>query len=87
AGQTIKLLFYLFKQNDLTMLEINPMFVVKEKNELLIIDCKTIVDESALSRQKKIIELIEKQDESCSEEKNQNDSFNYVKLDGNVGCL
>jgi len=87
----IKQLFTCFKANDCTMAEINPVLIQSSLKKLYFADAKINVDESALFRQAEVSKL-HKEQKSLYEasDKNQTEpqgDFNYVKLDGNIGCL
>jgi succinyl-CoA synthetase beta subunit len=76
----------MFKQNDLSLLEVNPL-VLTEENNLLCLDGKVSVDSNALYRQK---ELEQKHDLTQEDEREidaESFELNYVALDGNVGCM
>ena len=76
----------MFKQNDLSLLEVNPLVLTKENN-LLCLDGKVSVDSNALYRQKEL----EKKHDLTQEDEREIDAesfeLNYVALDGNVGCM
>ena len=79
-------LYKLFKEADLSMLEINPL-VVTQAGELVALDCKISVDDNALSRQK---DLAQKRDASQDDPKEaaaREADLNYIALTGNIGCM
>jgi succinyl-CoA synthetase beta subunit len=71
---------------DCEMLEINPLF--KDANDNIIaVDCKMSLEENGLIRHKELIELRDKSEEDPTEVEASDNNLNYVKLDGNVGCM
>lgn len=82
----LKGLYDCFVDKDCTLVEINPLGITEDK-EVRIFDCKVKVDDNANIRQH---ELFKKEDLSQKDEKEVMASrynLNYVKLDGNIGCL
>lgn len=71
---------------DCAMLEINPLFKAAD-DQILAVDCKMGLDESALIRHKDLAELRDKSEEDPTEVEAGEYNLNYVKLDGNVGCM
>ncbi|MEN2496170.1 MAG: succinate--CoA ligase beta chain [Marteilia pararefringens] len=81
----LKKLFQAFKQSDCTLAEVNPIFLEDGSGRIIFGDSKVAVDSNAMFRQDFVQKLL---DESSTEgKKEQKESFNYVKLDGNIGCL
>ena len=79
-------LYKLFTARDLSLAEINPL-VVTDGGELIALDAKINIDESALYRQKQIEELRDPTQEDPKEHKAHQFGLNYVALDGNIGCM
>jgi succinyl-CoA synthetase beta subunit len=71
---------------DCSMLEINPLFKAAD-DKVLAVDCKMNVDDNALIRQKSIAALRDLSEEDPTEVEAGDHNLNYVKLDGNVGCM
>jgi succinyl-CoA synthetase beta subunit len=71
---------------DCEMLEINPLFKTADE-KIIAVDCKMIIDENALIRHKDLAELRDKSEEDPTEVEAGEFNLNYVKLDGNVGCM
>jgi succinyl-CoA synthetase beta subunit len=71
---------------DCAMLEINPLFKSAD-DKIIAVDCKMDVDENALGRHKDIEALRDKSEEDPTEVEASESNLNYVKLDGNVGCM
>ena len=79
-------LYDAFKKLDASMLEINPCLITKE-GEVLALDAKLTIDDSALFRHPDISELRDIHEESPLEVEASEHSLNYIKLDGSVGCM
>lgn len=83
-------LYNMFVKLDATQIEVNPWAITPE-NDLYCIDAKINIDDNALFRHEKIVEM-HKQHASSSdtdpnEEKAIEAGLNYVALDGNIGCM
>lgn len=76
----------MFKEKDLSLLEINPLVVTKEGN-LLCLDGKVNVDSNALYRQPELVAMRDKSQEDAREIEASEWDLNYVALEGNIGCL
>ncbi len=76
----------MFKEKDLSLLEINPLVVTKEGN-LLCLDGKVNVDSNALYRQPDLVAMRDKSQEDAREIEASEWDLNYVALEGNIGCL
>lgn len=81
-------LFNLFKAVDATMVEINP-FGLTPQGEVLCFDAKLEFDENAAFRQAEIFNSVESGDVNGSEIEKiaKEHGLNYIKMDGNIGCL
>jgi succinyl-CoA synthetase beta subunit len=79
-------LYQAFEATDASLVEINP-FVVARDGRLLALDAKMNFDDNALSRHKDIRELRDLDEEDPLEVKASNYGLNYIRLDGNVGCM
>jgi len=71
---------------DCAMLEINPLFKAAD-NKILAVDCKMNIEDNSLIRQKEIAALRDTTEEDPTEVEAGEYNLNYVKLDGNVGCM
>ena len=71
---------------DASLVEINP-FVLTRNGRLLALDAKMNFDDNALYRHNEIRELRDLDEEDPLEMKASNYGLNYVRLDGNVGCM
>ncbi len=85
----VKFLFSLYKayqESDASMFEINP--VLKASDDAIIaIDAKVNIDDNALYRHKDIAAMLDVHEEDPLELEAAKYDLNYVKLDGNVGCM
>ena len=79
-------LYKLFKEADLSMLEINPL-VVTQAGELVALDCKISVDDNALSRQKGLAQQRDASQDDPKEAAAREADLNYIALTGNIGCM
>ncbi len=79
-------LYRLFVDCDLSLLEINPLVVTKS-GELICLDAKVNIDDNALYRQSKLREMRDTTQENEQETLAQKWELNYIKLDGNIGCM
>ena len=87
--QCVKLidgLYRAFLEKDMSLLEINPLVVTKA-GKLLCLDAKINFDDNALFRHKDILELRDLEEEDPAEVEASKYDLNYVKLDGQIGCM
>ena len=82
----LKGLYKLFKENDLSLLEINPLIVTTD-GKLVALDCKMSVDDNALYRQKTLAEQRDWSQEDAKEAIAHEAGLNYIALNGNIGCM
>jgi succinyl-CoA synthetase beta subunit len=71
---------------DCSMLEINPLFKSAD-DKIIAVDCKMSLDENALMRHPDLADMRDKSEEDPTEVEAGEHNLNYVKLDGNVGCM
>ena len=71
---------------DCGMLEINPLFKTSDE-KIIAVDCKMNVDDNALMRHADIMALRDVSEEDPTEVEAGKYNLNFVKLDGNVGCM
>ena len=79
-------LYKLFKENDLALLEINPLIVTAD-GKLFALDCKMSVDDNALYRQKTLAEQRDWSQDDEKEAEAHHAGLNYIALSGNIGCM
>ena len=71
---------------DASMLEINPLFKTSDE-KIIAVDCKLNLDDNALMRHPDIAALRDVTEEDPTEVEAGQFNLNFVKLDGNVGCM
>jgi succinyl-CoA synthetase beta subunit len=71
---------------DASLAEINP-FLLTEDGELYALDAKLNFDDNALFRHKEFAELRDLNEEEALEIEASKHDLNYIKLDGNIGCM
>ena len=86
AVKTFLSLWKFFKSYDCSLMEINPL-VVTNSDEIIALDSKINFDDNALYRHKDIQEMRDLSEEEPSEVEADSFNLNYIKLDGNVGCM
>jgi succinyl-CoA synthetase beta subunit len=80
-------LYNFFVENDASLAEINPLVVTSDKR-ILALDAKVNFDDNALFRHPDILAMRDKDEEDPLEVRAQEEGIsNYVKLDGNIGCV
>jgi succinyl-CoA synthetase beta subunit len=75
-----------FNELDASIVEINPL-VVTGAGEVLALDAKMGFDDNALFRHKDVLEMRDESEEDPMEIEASKHDLNYVKLDGNIGCM
>jgi len=86
AAKLMTALFSAFVASDASLLEINPLIVTRG-GDLLALDAKMNFDDNALCRHPEIAELRDLNEEDPLEIEASKYSLNYIKLDGNIGCM
>jgi len=86
TAEAVAKLYQAFEAKDCSLAEINPL-VVTEDGRLLALDAKMNFDDSALFRHPEIRELRDLDEEAPLEVEASKYDINYIKLDGNVGCM
>ena len=85
ASGIILKLYRLFTDKDCSLAEINPLVVIE--NGLVALDAKLNIDDNALYRQADIASLRDTSQEAPLEVEASRHRLNYIKLQGNVGCM
>jgi succinyl-CoA synthetase beta subunit len=75
-----------YNASDASLLEINPVFKTSD-NKILAADAKVVIDNNALFRHPDIAEMRDFEEEDPIEVEASRNDLNYVKLNGNVGCM
>ncbi|MBS0277960.1 MAG: ADP-forming succinate--CoA ligase subunit beta [Proteobacteria bacterium] len=86
CGKLVQSLYTAFLAKDMSLLEINPLVVTKDGN-VICLDAKMNFDDNALFRHKDIQELRDLDEEDPMEVEASKYDLNYVKLDGEIGCM
>jgi succinyl-CoA synthetase beta subunit len=89
ANKLVKLLeavYRAFIETDASMIEINPLILTKG-GDLLALDAKVSLDDNALYRHPDLKELRDISEEDPLEVEASKFSLNYIRLDGNIGCM
>ena len=79
-------LYNLFREQDASLVEINPL-TITDGGELLALDAKIDLEDDALNRHPQNRELRDKEQEDPLEMEADEYGLNYIRLDGNVGCM
>jgi len=79
-------LYDAYEKTDASLAEINPLVVTKE-GDVLALDAKMNFDDNALGRHPDIFAYRDLDEEDALEVEASKYSLNYIKLDGNVGCM
>jgi succinyl-CoA synthetase beta subunit len=82
----IRGLYRAFIELDASLVEINPL-VVTAAGDLVALDAKMNFDSNALYRQPRVLELRDLDEEDPHEIEASRHELNYIKLDGNIGCM
>ncbi|MFQ6677229.1 MAG: ADP-forming succinate--CoA ligase subunit beta [Fidelibacterota bacterium] len=75
-----------FSENDCSLVEINPL-VVTGDDHVMALDAKINFDDNGLFRHKELLDYRDITEENPAELKASKYKLNYIKLDGNVGCM
>ena len=86
AIDTFSKMYDCYQKNDASLLEINPL-VLTTDNHIVALDSKFNFDSNGLFRQGDIREMRDLSEEDEMEVEASKYSLNYIKLDGNVGCM
>ena len=79
-------LYQAFVDSDASLAEINPL-VITGQNQLLAVDGKISLDDSALFRHTDLAELRDPDEEDPSEKEARRYGLSYINLDGEIGCM
>ena len=89
AIQLILALYNAFTECDCSLVEINPLAIVKTDDELDIValDSKVNLDDNSLWRHSDIAEMRDPHEEDPSELEASESGLSYIRLDGDIGCM
>ena len=79
-------LYDAYEKMDASLVEINPFLLTKD-NRLIALDAKVSFDDNAMFRHKDYAELRDLDEEEPLEIEASKHDLNYIKLDGNIGCM
>ena len=79
-------LYTAYDKTDSSLFEINPVLKTSD-NKIMAVDAKVTLDDNALFRHKDYAELRDTREEDATEVEAGEYGLNFVKLDGNVGCM
>ena len=86
AMKIFKQMYKCYQETDATIVEVNPLVLTKE-DKIIVLDSKINFDDNALFRHKDIAEMRDLDEEDPMEVEAGKYNLNYIKLDGNVGCM
>jgi succinyl-CoA synthetase beta subunit len=86
AAELILLVYQAFIATDASLMEINPMVVLKD-SRVLALDAKVTFDDNALYRQKDLEALRDLDEEDPAETEAKRYDLSFIKLDGTIGCM
>jgi len=75
-----------FVASDASLVEINPLLKTSD-DRILAVDCKVTLDDNSLFRHPELAAMRDLNEEDPTEVEATNNNLNYVKLDGDVGCM
>jgi len=85
-AKVLHAIYTAFVETDASMIEINPLILTKDGN-LLALDAKVSFDDNALYRHPDLKDLRDLSEEDPLEVEASKFSLNYIRLDGNIGCM
>ena len=86
AEKLLGSLYNAFRSKDCSLAEINPLVITAE-DDVMALDAKMNFDDSGLFRQGDVVEMRDLTEEDPLEIEASEHDLNYIKLDGNVGCM
>ncbi len=86
AAKFMLSLYDAYEKMDASLVEINPFLLTKD-NRLIALDAKVNFDDNAMFRHKEYAELRDLNEEEPLEIEASKYDLNYIKLDGNIGCM
>ena len=86
ASRFVGALYKAYSESDASLAEINPL-VLTDDGDVIAVDAKINLDDNALFRHKDLAELRDVHEEDPLEVEASEHDLNYIRLDGNVGCM
>jgi succinyl-CoA synthetase beta subunit len=84
--QAITALYHAFESVDASLMEVNP-FALTDNNKLYALDAKIAFDDNALYRHRDLLAFRDFHEEDPLEIEASRHAINYIRLDGNIGCM
>jgi succinyl-CoA synthetase beta subunit len=82
----VKGLWQAYISSDASLMEVNPLLKTSD-DRILAVDCKVTLDDNALFRHPELAAMRDLNEEDPTEVEATDNNLNYVKLDGDVGCM
>ena len=79
-------MYHAYQSIDATIVEVNPLIITTD-GRVVVLDAKVNLDDNALFRHKEISDMRDFDEEDPMEVEARKFNLNYIKLDGNVGCM
>ena len=86
AVRVMQAAYAVFRENDASLVEINPLVVTKT-GDVLALDGKVSLDDNALFRHPELRGLRDPAEEEALEIEASKHALNYIRLDGSIGCM
>ena len=86
CGQLVNNLYRAFVENDMSLLEINPLGLLST-GHISCLDAKVVIDDNGLFRHPELLELRDLDEENPTEIEADSHGLNYIQLDGDIGCM
>jgi succinyl-CoA synthetase beta subunit len=84
--QMLENLYRLFMEKNASLVEINPLVITTDKR-LIALDGKVSIDDNSLYKHEEVQKFRDLHEEEALEIEATNNNLNYVKLDGDIGCM
>jgi succinyl-CoA synthetase beta subunit len=79
-------LYKAFRASDASLAEINPLVITRD-NKLLAVDGKMSIDDNALFRLPRLVDMRDVDEETEAEREARQNGVNFIELDGEIGCM
>ena len=86
AMKILMKMYHAYQSIDATIVEVNPLILTTD-GRVVVLDAKVNLDDNALFRHKDIAAMRDLDEEDANEVEAAQFNLNYIKLDGNVGCM
>lgn len=85
-GEIVEGLYEAFMENDLALIEVNPLVLTKE-GHFVLLDAKCSIDDNAMFRQSELRAQMDYDEQDPKDLRASKAGLSYVALDGNIGCM